>query len=137
MTPEILLLLIVVIVAPLIQQLLRAIRHQRPPYPTTGQACLPAPAHPRVSGIASPRLTHTAAPESAVASMAAAATPVPVAPGHRSSRRGGVLTGLRTPAGLRRTFVLMMILGPCRAIDPFSHSSSPTSAKPPHAALDD
>jgi hypothetical protein len=37
----------------------------------------------------------------------------------RRARRGTVIVGLGTPFDLRRTIVLMTVIGPCRATDPY------------------
>jgi hypothetical protein len=129
-----LLLLIVFIVVPLIQQLLRVAkeREQGQRKPPGGQ--LPAASRP-ARPMAQPP-THTPPPRGPVvqpplATLADTAmkartrtaprtTPEAViaVPAVRRSarRRGAILTRLRSPRDLRDAIVLMTILGPCRAL---------------------
>ena len=141
MSPELLLLLVVFVLLPLIQQLLRVLaqRQQRAPDRRTEQ---PAPggqpeqesavrtplgrgsAGPRVPGTARHQLAGSAAHKFTVPLEAAAQT-MPDPPVRPSSRRHVAVAGLRNSPGLRRSIVLMTILGPCRAIDPYPSRSEP------------
>jgi hypothetical protein len=141
MSPELLLLLIAFVVLPLIQQLLRvrAQRQQRTPDRSTDQPALegqPAPQSavpaPLGRGPAGPRVPETARRELAgaaahefTASLEVAKPAMPDQPVRPSSRRHVAVAGLRNSPGLRRSIVLMTILGPCRAIDPYPNRSEP------------
>ena len=132
MSPELLLLLVVFILLPLIQQLLGALRQQRTPdqrteQPTRGEKQEPrsaagtrpgrGPARPRVPGMARHRLADAAEHE-LTAPAVAAAPAMRASPGAPSTRGHKAVAGLRSYPGLRRSIVLMTILGPCRAINP-------------------
>ena len=141
MSTELLLLLVVFVVLPLIQQLLRlrAQGQQRAPDRRTDQPARGGqpepqsavrtplgrgPAGPRVPGTAGHQLAGAAALEFTVPLEAAAPT-MPDPPVRPSSRRHVAVAGLRNSPGLRRSIVLMTILGPCRAIDPYPNRSEP------------
>jgi hypothetical protein len=130
MSLELLLILILFVALPLLQQMLRAARQhdQSRPEQVQGQ---PAPA---------PRPARRKHPPSAQAPRRAPAPqPLPVtafpslpdvpaarerprareAPApHWGARRRTALAGFRQPGSLRRAIVLMTILGPCRANQP-------------------
>jgi hypothetical protein len=136
MSPELLLLLVAFVLLPLIQQLLRlhTQRQQRAPdrrtdQPTRGGQPEPqsavgtplrrAPAGPRVPGMARQKLAGAAAHEF-TAPLEAGPPTMPDPPVRPNSRRHVTVAGLRNSPGLRRSIVLMTILGPCRAIDPYA-----------------
>jgi hypothetical protein len=142
MSPELLLLLIAFVVLPLIQQLLRvrSQRLERAPdrsadqpvlgaQPAAPQSAVPAPLGrgpdgPRVPETVRRQLPGAAAHEF-TAPLEAAAPRMPDPPVRPSSRRRVAVAGLRNSRGLRRGIVLMTILGPCRAIDPYPNRSEP------------
>jgi hypothetical protein len=122
MSVETLVLLALFIVAPLIQQLIRATRqrNQRLPEPretrpraTLARSPLPEVTVPLLVDATPPApsdVTPASAPASAVpAGGRFTATPAP----HRTMQQRAV--GLRARRDLRRAFVLVAILGPCRA----------------------
>jgi hypothetical protein len=134
MSPEILLLLIVFVMLPLIQQLLNALRQQPTPDQRTEQQTRGGPPEPRSgtgkplgrdrAGPHVPRMpSHEpadAAPQGFTASLQAGTPPMPGPPVHPSARRRVTVGGLHSSPGLRRSIVLMTILGPCRAIDAYA-----------------
>ena len=135
MSTEIVLFIIALIVLPVIQQLLRprspgsrdqnedeqvyaeppAQRPEPAKPPTLEQRPMPVP--PRQPGLPLHGLPAAAAKETTPPRLAPvlAAAALTVRP---SVRPRLVVAGLRTTAALRRSIVLMTILGPCRAIDP-------------------
>jgi hypothetical protein len=128
MSTELVILLALFVVLPLIQQLLRSVRQQGPPGQsadrpaTEGQPVAAKPESeirelPARAGPGPPQMARHAFPKAATSEGTALAragareTPISLA------RRRLPIAGLRNPAGLRRSIVLMTILGPCRAID--------------------
>ena len=127
MSFEALVLLVLFLVLPLIQQLIQATRqrNQLPPEPAGGQlpgtlARTPPPA------LAVPPLPDTTPPTASDAISAGGHVPaqegggaVTLAPTlHRAMGRG-TTAGLRTRRDLRRAIVLAAMLGPCRASHPY------------------
>ena len=132
MSAEVLLLLIIFVLLPLIQQLLNSVRQKRPPGPRADQPATErqpvvkpqsatrtprAPAGPWLPEMAHHGLSDAAAGEG-TAPPDAARSRMPASPVRPSARRRIIVAGLRNPVDLRRSIVLMTILGPCRAIDP-------------------
>lgn len=132
MSLELLLLLAVFVLLPLIQQLLRAARQRdrRAPERAERQPLRTPqpPAHaplPRTRAV--PPLPETARHAASDAMTARGLTPARETAGpvtlaltpHRSTRRRTAVVGLRNLLDLRRAIVLMAILGPCRAINPY------------------
>jgi hypothetical protein len=129
MSTELVVLLALFVLLPLVQQLLRSVRQQRQPGQSAdrpaseGQPVVAKPeseihqvarasAGSRPIQMARHALPKAATSEgTALARAAAPETPISLA------RRRLPIAGLRNPAGLRRSIVLMTILGPCRAID--------------------
>ena len=139
MSAELLLLLIVVILWPLIQQLLGSLgqqptadhRTEQPPRgsepgprPAAGTLFERGPTDTRLPEMARRHLTDAAAKES-TPPLKPAGSAMPALPIHPGSRRHLAVAGLRNSAGLRRSIVLMTILGPCRAIDPYPNRNEP------------
>jgi hypothetical protein len=140
-----LLLLIAFILLPLIQRLLRAAAERAaqgepqqpagppPPArrPATSKPALPSQvALPHVLVVPPAVPATSPAPSMAVPSRAASRSTldavIPVSTAHRSLRQRGTRGHLLSPHTVRRAFVLMTILGPCRALagddgsEPFS-----------------
>ncbi len=119
MSTEQVLLIVAILVLPLIQSLLRAVRKRLEPAPVEGQqpsAGRPAMRERQTPPAAEDRTLSDAvtAPESEPARNAHG----PVAPASPGPRRGAAAPGLHGSPGLRRTIVLMTVLEPCRAIRP-------------------
>jgi len=136
MSPELILLLIVFILLPLIQQLLRAraLPQQSTPDQTTNRPARAGqpeqrsavrtplgrgPAGPRVPAMAR-RQSADAAEDEITAPLKAVAPAMRVSPGAPGTRRHMAVAGLRSSPDLRRSILLMTILGACRAIDPYA-----------------
>lgn len=137
MSIELLVLLVVFILLPLIQQLLRAMQERdqgssgrphgrRPPTrrPTMPEpqpaADVPLPRAPAVPPLP-PATQHTVPAVTAHKPLPRRETSRPVAPAltaRRDARRHTAIGSLRNPFDLRRAIVVMTILGPCRAISP-------------------
>lgn len=126
-----LLLLIVFILLPLIQQLLRAgqEREQGQPRRPTGPAPRePGPAMPRPTPRSRAALSPAPVVPPAVPPVPPVAVPsrapsrgtleaaIPVSPERRSMRRQSTMGRFLGPGTLRDAIALMTILGPCRAI---------------------
>ena len=126
MSIEQILLLVVFVVLPLVQYLLRTARERdgRKPEQAEGpqsppDAPLPVPTGPPLA----PAARHTLSDAMAVRERTPrrdAAPPVVLPPApRRSARRRAAVVDLRDPNDLRRAIVLTTILGPCRATNPY------------------
>ena len=122
MSPELLILFIVlVVVMPLIEQVLKALRQRD------------APGRPetQTEDRMEDRIEEQPPQEKPPAPALHLATAVPAPPKPPAEpRRKVVLAGLRNRADLRRSIVLITILGPCRAI-PVQGTTNPTGQETP------
>ena len=126
MSVDALILLALFLVLPLIQQLIQATRqrNQRPPEPAGRQG--PARARTPPPELAVPPLPDTTPHTASDAISAGDSLPAPDAGGpvtraltpHRTLGRRTTV-GLRTRRDLRRAIVLVAMLGPCRASQPY------------------
>jgi hypothetical protein len=135
MSLELLLLIAIFVLLPLLQQLLDAVRRRNeqtperagPPTASEHQPAMEerlpaahAPLRQPPEDRLLPATAHQKASEPMTASehMPARSAATSVAPDPavlRRARRSRAVASLRNPSGLRRAFVLMTILGPCRA----------------------
>lgn len=120
---QILLLAFFFLVLPLVQHLLRAARQRAGDEPAQAEGQPPSARRPPMREQQAPPATvHRTMSDAMTAPERKPALDAdrPVAPPiRRSARRGTAVVGLRDPLDLRRAIVLMTVLEPCRAIDPY------------------
>jgi hypothetical protein len=109
MSVETLILLTLLIVLPLIQQVIRAMRERSQHFPA------PVPLLPETK----PHAASDAMPASAFAPARHGGGPLTIAPKAQRTMEQQTAVGLRARRDLRRAIVLVAVLGPCRAKSPF------------------
>src|SRR5687768_6418992 len=135
MTPELILLLVVFVVLPLLQQLFQILRQPRTPEPEPGpgqRAPENPPARierqPAPTPVPRPGPARVARPPKPIQNVPLVQTPSETPADQRaqavfrrppsSGRPRQLRRALRDPEGLRRSIALMTVLGPCRAVNP-------------------